>query len=94
MSKTRHNQRRKLRLKAQQALASIPRPAPETVYEQMGGSPERAREMARIGAIEHDWLVRHYGPLRPGEDYSDEVYDAMNAALEAQGVYPPGFRTW
>ncbi len=88
MTKTRQNQRRRIRLRARQALAV------KTVYEQMSGSTERAKEMARIRAIEIDWLTRHYGPLGPGEDYSDEIYDAMNAALEAQGVYPPGFKTW
>ncbi len=94
MTKSRRYQRRKLHLKTQRTLASTPRPAPETVYEQMGGSPERAKEMDRIRAVENDWLARHYGLLGPGEDYSDEAYGVMNAALEAQGVYPPGFKTW
>ncbi len=90
MTKTRQNQRRRLRLRARQALA-VPKP---TGYERFGGSPEKAKEMARIRAIEIDWLARHYGPLEPGEDYSAEQHDAMIAALEAEGVYPPGMDGW
>ncbi len=60
----------------------------------MGGSPERAKEMARIRAIERDWLVLHYGPLGPGEDpFKALQQDVCVHVNDILGAGHPGLQT-